>query len=209
MPCKESKARKLLKIKRAVIVKRVPFTIKLVYGAYGRKENIVLGVDTGSQYIGLSATTKRKVLFEAEVEQRNDVTGLMSSRKALRHTRRNRKLRYRKTRYNNRSIVQGWLPPSIQQKILTHLSAIKAVFDILPVSKIIIEIAKFDIYRLQNPEAHGIDYQNGVQKGFGNVREYILWRDNHTCQSCQGASGDKILNIHHIQSRKVGGNSPQ
>ena len=44
--------------------------------------------------------------------------------------------------------------------------------------------------------------------GFWNVREYVLARDHHTCQHCKGKSGDKILNVHHLESRKTGGNAP-
>ena len=40
------------------------------------------------------------------------------------------------------------------------------------------------------------------------MREYVLFRDNHTCQCCKGKSKDKILNVHHIESRKTGGNAP-
>ena len=36
----------------------------------------------------------------------------------------------------------------------------------------------------------------------------MLFRDNHTCQCCKGKSKDKILNVHHIESRKTGGNAP-
>lgn len=44
--------------------------------------------------------------------------------------------------------------------------------------------------------------------GFWNVREYVLFRDGHECQCCHGKSGDKILNAHHIESRKIGGDAP-
>ena len=40
------------------------------------------------------------------------------------------------------------------------------------------------------------------------MREYVLFRDNHTCQCCKGKSKDKVLNVHHIESRKTGGNAP-
>lgn len=36
----------------------------------------------------------------------------------------------------------------------------------------------------------------------------MLFRDNYTCQCCKGRNRDKILNVHHIESRKVGGNAP-
>lgn len=43
---------------------------------------------------------------------------------------------------------------------------------------------------------------------FWNIREYVLFRDGHTCQCCKGKSKDKVLNVHHIESRKTGGNAP-
>ncbi|MBO0792846.1 MAG: HNH endonuclease, partial [Ktedonobacteraceae bacterium] len=46
------------------------------------------------------------------------------------------------------------------------------------------------------------------QLGFWNVREYVLFRDGHTCQWCKGKSKDRVLNVHHIESRKTGGDSP-
>ena len=44
--------------------------------------------------------------------------------------------------------------------------------------------------------------------GFWNVREYVLARDGHKCVHCKGKSKDPILNVHHLESRKTGGNSP-
>ena len=43
---------------------------------------------------------------------------------------------------------------------------------------------------------------------FWNTREYVLFRDGHTCQCCKGKSKDEILNVHHIESRKTGGDAP-
>ncbi|MBR0150156.1 MAG: HNH endonuclease [Synergistaceae bacterium] len=51
-------------------------------------------------------------------------------------------------------------------------------------------------------------YQQGAQLGFWNVREYVLFRDGHICQHCKGKSGDKVLNVHHLESRKIGGDAP-
>jgi len=86
---------------------------------------------------------------------------------------------------------------------------ISDVCGILPISKIIVETASFDIQKIKNPDINGEEYQQGSQLGFWNVREYVLWRDNHECQYCHGKSKDKILNVHHIESRKTGGDSPE
>lgn len=203
-----AKVRILLKTKKAKIIKRCPFIIQLTYDTTNYTQNITLGIDSGSKIIGVSATTTKKVLFEANVQIRNDIVNLLADRKAARKDRRNRKTRYRKTRFLNRKKEKGWLAPSIQHKIETHLSIIKKIYEILPISNIIVEVASFDIQKIKNPNIRGIEYQQGEQLGFWNVREYILFRDNHICQCCKGKSNDKILNVHHIESRKTGGDAP-
>ena len=209
MPCKEAKARKLLKENKAKIYKKEPFTIQLLFICENQTQDITLGVDAGSKHIGLSATTKEKELYAANVELRNDIVDLLSTRRQNRRTRRNR-LRYRKPRFNNRvhSKKNGWLAPSVEQKIQTHFKVVEDIHKLLPITKIVVETASFDIQKIKNPEIHNEEYQQGEQLGFWNVREYVLFRDNHTCQCCKGKSKDKILNVHHIESRKTGGNAP-
>lgn len=60
MPCKERKARILLKQNKAKVINKTPFTIQLFYGSSGYKQKITLGVDTGSKHIGVSAATDKK-----------------------------------------------------------------------------------------------------------------------------------------------------
>ena len=205
---RHGKVRRMLQSGQAKVVNRCPFTIQLNYESGHQIQEISLGIDAGSKHIGVSATTKAKVLYEADVELRNDMVELLSSRRELRRGRRNRKTRYRKPRFQNRKRNEGWLAPSIRQKIETHMTVISKVCKILPIRKIIVETASFDIQKIRNPEIQGAEYQQGEQLGFWNVREYVLTRDNHTCQCCHGKSKDKILNVHHIESRKAGGNAP-
>ena len=209
MPCRKAKARKLLKNKKAKGIKIEPFTIQLLFECENQVQDITLGIDSGSKYIGLSATTISQELYSANVELRNDIVDLLSTRRQNRRTRRNR-LRYRKARFNNRisSKKEGWLAPSIRQKIDTHMRIIKDVHKILPITKIIVETASFDIQKIKNPNIQGEEYQQGEQLGFWNVREYVLFRDGYKCQHCKGKSKDNVLNVHHLESRKTGGNSP-
>lgn len=204
------KVRILLKQKKAKVIRRCPFTIQLLYRSTNYTQAISLGVDAGSKYIGLSATTKDKELYASEIEPRNDIVKLLSVRKVLRKSRHNRKTRYRKTRFLNRvsSKKEGWVAPSVRQKIQTHLVAVEKVCKILPITNIVVETASFDIQKIKNPEISELEYQQGEQLGFWNVREYVLFRDNHTCQCCKGKSKDTILNVHHIESRQIGGNAP-
>ena len=205
-----AKVRVLLKQGKAKVVKRTPFTIQLLYDSTNYTQPISLGVDAGSKVIGLSATTNTKELFASNITIRNDIVNLLSTRRQNRRTRRSHKTRYRKPRFNNRvsSKKQGWLAPSIQNKVETHLTCIKRAYDILPITNIVVEVASFDIQKIKNPSISGVEYQQGEQLNFWNVREYVLHRDNHTCQCCKGKSKDNILNVHHIESRKTGGNAP-
>ena len=208
MPCKSAKARKLLNKNLAKVVKREPFTIQLLFECENEVQDITLGIDAGSKVVGVSATTDKKELFSAEIELRNDIVDLLSTKKQNRRTRRNR-LRYRQPRFNNRvkSKHKGWLAPSVENKIYNHIKLVNKIHTILPINKIIVETASFDIQKIKNPEISGKEYQEGEQLGFWNVRQYVLHRDSYRCHGKTGCK-NKVLNVHHIESRKVGGNSP-
>lgn len=209
MPCQPRKARLLLKAGKARVVKTVPFTIQLLHGSSGYTQEVSVGIDAGTRHIGVSATTAKLVLFEAEVQPRTDIQELLATRRQFRRARRSRKTRYRQARYLNRKKPEGWLAPSVQDKVDCHLKTIRLVQRILPVRAITIEVAQFDLQKIRHPEIAGRDYQEGPQLGFWNAREYVLFRDGHVCQWCKGKSRDKILNVHHIESRKTGGDSPE
>lgn len=185
---RHSKVRRLLKENKAVVVSLCPFTIKLTYVTSDYKQEIVLGVDAGTKHVGLSATTKSKELYSSEVILRNDIVDLLSTRRELRKTRRNR-LRYRKPRFNNRikSKRSGWIAPSVKYKVDAHIRVIDNVCSILPISRIVIEVAQFDTQKINNPNISGKEYQEGDQLGFWNTREYVLARDGHKCQYCSSS----------------------
>lgn len=203
------KVRRMLKNSLAHVVRRIPFTIQLDYETTDFTQPVTLGIDAGSKHIGVSATTKEKELYAADVELRNDIVEKLSTRREQRRTRRNR-LRHRKPRFNNRVSFKnkGWLAPSVENKVHTHMFVVKNVCKILPVSNIVVETASFDTQKIKHPDIQGEEYQQGGQLGFWNVREYVLWRDGHECQYCHGKSKDPVLNVYHLESRKTGGDTP-
>lgn len=206
---RHGKVRRLLKANKATVVNLCPFTIQLTYKSTDHKQPVTLGIDAGAKHIGFSATTEKEELFACETILRTDIVDLLSTRSQNRRTRRSR-LRYRKPKFNNRvfSKKKGWVAPSVKQRIDSHLNEVNEIHKILSITKIVIEAAQFDTHKMKNPNISGIDYQNGEQLGFWNVREYVLFRDGHKCSYCKGKSKDLILNIHHIESRKTGGDSP-
>lgn len=205
---RHGKVRRLLRDEKAHVVRLQPFTIQLDYESTTYRQEVSLGIDAGSVHIGVSATTEKKELFAAEVVLRTDIVKKLASRLEMRRTRRNRKTRYRKPRFGNRRRKDGWLAPSVRNKVDGHLKVIRMVHRILPVTKTTIEVAQFDAQKIKNDTIQGVEYQQGEQMGFWNVREYVLARDGHKCQHCKGRSKDPILNVHHLESRKTGGNAP-
>ena len=209
MPCSPRKARLLLKQAKASVVKRAPFTIKLNIAAGVAEQPITLGLDSGYTSLGLSAVSEGKELYRAQVKLREDMVKLISVRRNYRRARRHRKTWYRKPRFLNRTKPQGWLAPSIQHKLDSHIKLINKVKGILPISKISIEVATFDIQKIKDPDIKGKGYQSGKQAGFWNVREYVLHRDNHQCRHCKGKSKSPVLEVHHLKSRQTGGDRPE
>jgi len=205
MPCKPVIARLLLKEGKAKCIRRTPFIIKLLADTTEYKQEVVAGMDTGSKTVGCAAIANGKVVYQSEVQLRQDVSRKMEQRRMYRRNRRSRKTRYRKPRWQNRASMRkkGRLAPSTKSKVDSHLREKQFVESILPVSKWKVETASFDIHKISNPNVKRWEYQNGNQKGFYNVKAYVLHRDNYQCQKCKTKKGK--LHIHHIVFRSNGG----
>ena len=205
------KVRRLLKEGKAKVVRREPFTIKLLY----RPETDVIqecycGVDTGSKHIGVAVVGNDKVLYQSQTELRSDIKKKMNRKCASRRNRRNRKTRYRKPRFLNRrnSIREDKLPPSVQHKVQTHIDEIEFCKKILPVSDLILEVSQFDTALMKNPglmneKVKHWGYQKGFNYGYSSRRSAILHRDNYTCQCC--GKKNCRLDVHHIKFKSNGG----
>ena len=205
MPTKSPKARILLKSKKAKIVSYNPFTIQLLYGSSGYKQKVDLGIDLGAKHIGVAVVSEDKVLDKGEIELRQDVSENITTKKQYRRSRRNRKTRYRKPKFLNRTSTkkEGWLPPSIQSRIDNTFFWIDKFVSLLPNPNLHIEVGKFDMQKMENPDIKGKEYQEGDTFGFYNTRYYVFERDHYTCQVCKKKG--KILQTHHIVYRSLGG----
>lgn len=217
MPCENVVARLLLKSKKAKVLKKCPFTIKLLNETTSYTQSITLGVDTGSSYIGTSAVTNDgKVLYMSDVIVRNDIKDKMDARRRYRRNRRNRKNRYRKARWLNRknSIKSGRFSPTMISKINSHIKEIEYVKSILPINNLVLETGTFDMHLMKNPMLHNEKYrhwgyQKGLNYGFANTKAKVLNRDNYTCQCCKGKKKSNRLEIHHVIFRSNGGSDEE
>lgn len=211
------KVRRLLKDKKAKVIRRNPFTIKLLYKTETHVvQSCVLGIDTGSAHVGTAVYSKGKILYISQVNIRNDIKSKMDDRRGYRRGRRFRHTRYRKPRFLNRknSIRKDRFSPTMMSKYQSHIREIDFIKSILPISQLVLETGTFDTHLLKNPsltnpKIRHWGYQKGTNYGFENTKAMVLNRDNYTCQCCKGKHKDSKLEVHHIVYRSQGGSDEE
>ena len=214
---RHGKVKCLLKQGKAKVIRRCPFTIKLLYQSTAYTQNLTLGVDTGSGIIGTAVSKDNgNIVYMSETIVRNDITDKMTQRAKYRRNRRNRKTRYRKTRRLNRknSIKTDRFSPTMQSKLHSHVKEIEYIKSILPVTTMVLETGQFDTHLMKNPSLANPNvkhwgYQKGANYGFENTKAMVLNRDNYTCQCCKGKHKDSKLEVHHIVFRSQGGSDEE
>jgi 5-methylcytosine-specific restriction endonuclease McrA len=203
-PCKPSIAKKLLKAKKAAVYKRFPFTIILKKECIPSEPKLELKIDPGSRTTGLSLVLNDALVWCAELNHRGLlIKKKLDSRRANRRLRRSR-LRYRKTRFDNRKRRKGWLAPSLEHRALTTMTWLNRLIKFCPITSMAMELVKFDTQKLENSEISGIEYQQGELLGY-EIREYLLEKWGRKCAYC---SQENIpLQVEHIiPSSKNGSN---
>jgi 5-methylcytosine-specific restriction endonuclease McrA len=201
MPTTQRTGKKLLKEGKAKVVTRCPFTIQLTYATGEATQPIKLGVDIGYTKIGFSATIKQLEVISGTLTLRKDVSKKLDERRRYRRARRNR-LWHRKPRFLNRKKDEGWLAPSTQHRLTSHLRLVKKLESLLPIHFKKVEVANFDAHKMQYPEITGVAYQQGELQGY-EVREYLLDKWKRTCAYCSGK--EVPLEVEHIIPKSRGG----
>jgi len=201
-------ARKLLSSGRAAVYKRYPFTIILKAAIPSAEiQPLRLKIDPGSKTTGLAIVNdvSGDVLFAAELNHRGQqIKKSMDSRRAIRRGRRNRKTRYRKPRFNNRRRQEGWLPPSLRSRVENIETWVARLQKLCMITAISLELVKFDMQAMENPEIIGVEYQQGELQGY-EVREYLLEKFNRKCVYC--GVENVPLQVEHIVPRARGGSN--
>ena len=203
-----AKVRVLLKQKRAKVVSKCPFTIKLLYESTSFTQPLTLGVDTGSKYVGSAVINDNtsEILYESQLELRDDIKSKMDRRRQFRRARRN-KLRYRPVRFNNRksSKRKNRYSPTLISKFQGHVGEIKFINSILPISSIVLEVGEFDPQLLQDSTLayRKWGYQKGELYQQDNFKQAAKARDGYKCQCC--GKKNCRLEVHHLIPRSRGG----
>ena len=205
-PVHPGRARLLLKEGKASVYHRFPFTLVLkVEVKEPQVEPLRIKLDPGSKTTGIALVNDAtgKVVFAAELSHRGHaIKEALDSRRGIRRSRRARKTRYRKPRWQNRQRAKGWVPPSLESRIANVLTWVCRLSRYAPIQAISMELVKFDMQLVDNAEIRGLEYQQGTLQGY-ELREYLLEKFNRQCAYC--SKKDVPLQIEHIAPRARGG----
>lgn len=210
MPCRPARARQLLTAGRAAVYRQHPFTIILKDRDDGDTQPVEVKVDPGSKTTGIALVGHFEqqgavMLFGANLNHRGQaIKNNLESRRSLRRGRRGRKTRYREARFLNRTRLSGWLPPSIESRVVNTESIIRKLAARCPITEAAVELVKFDLQAMVNPEISGVEYQQGELAGY-EVRQYLLEKWHRTCAYC--GKKDVPLQVEHIHPKANGGSN--
>ena len=207
MPCHPARARMLLRLGKAKVYKKYPFTLMLTDREDGETQDLEFKVDPGSKTTGLAlvlhGAKHKKLVFGVHLNHRGkQISAALLSRRAIRRSRRFRKTRYRQARFKNRTRINGWLPPSIISRVDNVVSWFKRLSKLSAVNKIALELVRFDMQKMENPEINGTEYQRGTLLGY-EVKEYLLEKWQRKCAYCD--KDNVPLEIEHIEPKSKGG----
>ncbi len=176
-PVHPGEARHLLNSGKAAVLKRYPFTIILKKAVEQPLLHPArLKLDPGSKTTGIAIVNDAtgQVLFAAELTHRGQaIKKALDGRRAIRRSRRARHTRYRKPRFDNRRRTAGWLAPSLESRVFNVLTWVHRLRALCPITAISMELVRFDLQQMEQPEIAGVQYQQGTLAGY-ELREYLL-----------------------------------
>lgn len=207
-PVHPGEARFLLTRGKAAVLKRFPFTIVLTReGDQPQVEPLRVKLDPGSKTTGIAVVNDQsgKILFAAELSHRGQaIHDALLSRRAVRRGRRARHTRYRKPRFDNRRRESGWMAPSLQSRVDTVLTWVHRLQRVCPIEAISMELVRFDLQAMEQPDMEGCQYQQGTLAGY-ELRAYLLEKWERRCAYC--AKENLPLQVEHIVPRAKGGSN--
>lgn len=205
-PVHPGRARIFLAQGKAAVYRRYPFTLILkVAVEQPDLQPLRIKIDPGSKTTGLALVNDAsgEVVFAAELSHRGyAIKEALDQRRAVRRSRRQRKTRYRKPRFQNRRRREGWMPPSLESRVANVVTWVQRLQRVAPLTALSQELVKFDLQQMDNPEISGVEYQHGTLWGY-EVKGYLLEKWQRKCAYC-GAENTP-LQIEHIHARANGG----
>lgn len=222
--CTERRARILLTNGRACVYRYFPFTI-IIKDRDNRTEEpsgtYRVKIDPGAKHTGIAVVRNEDstVVFYKQIEHRAEqIVADLQTRNKARRNRRTRELRYRRPKWGNKQLAKGkkpqynsprpkgWLPPSEKSIGDNILNTVRKLCRLFRITDCSFEAVRFDTQLMDNPGIEGAQYQQGELAGY-EIREYLLDKYGHTCQYCNGQSGDSVLEWEHKIPKSRGGSN--
>jgi 5-methylcytosine-specific restriction endonuclease McrA len=197
----------LLRERKAAALRRYPFTIILKSRTDGDLQPIELKADPGSKVTGVAlvadyAKRGNTVVWAMDLQHRGQaIKDALDSRRGIRRGRRNRKTRYRASRFDNRTRPDGWLAPSLMSRVYNVLTWALRLQRFTPLRSIAVETVRFDMQAMVNQEISGVEYQQGTLARY-EIKEYLLQKWGRQCAYCKAKSIP--LQVEHIIPRSRG-----
>ena len=110
-------------------------------------------------------------------------------------------IRNKEARFNNRKRSQGWLTPTANHLLQTHINLIAKVAKFLPITKVVVELNRFAFMAMDNSNIRRWEYQQGPLYGKGSVEDAVYTQQDGQCLFCE----EPIDHYHHIVPRHKGG----
>ena len=116
-----------------------------------------------------------------------------------------RLIRNTEAKFLYRKRKKGWLTPTANQLVQTHLSLLRTVCRILPVTDVSLEVNRFAFMEMEDPSVTGLDFQDGPLKGFLDVTPALYSLQGGKCLLCGKHHEQGRMHGHHLVPRAQGG----
>ena len=106
-------------------------------------------------------------------------------------------------KFNNRKRPEGWLTPTANQLLDTHVNLYYLVSKFLPIKRGTLELNKFDLVKIENPGIRNWEYQKGALFGKESLEGAVNDAQHHHCLLCS----KPIDEYHHVVEQSKGGSN--
>lgn len=112
-------------------------------------------------------------------------------------------IKNKETKFTNRTRPEGWLTPTANQLLQTHINLVKKIQKFLPISDVVLEVNKFAFMRLDNPNIQKWQYQQGPLYKKESLESAVSEIQEHHCLFCK----KPIDHYHHVVPQSENGSN--
>ena len=113
-------------------------------------------------------------------------------------------IKNKEAKFNNRTRPEGWLTPTANQLLQTHINLVKKIQKFLPISDVVLEVNKFAFMQLDNPDIKKWQYQQGPLHKKESLESAVSEMQECHCLFCK----KPIDHYHHaVPQHKNGSNT--